>query len=298
MQTMRDNFLDLVYNEMLQDDTIYFLTADFGAPALDRMRAEFKDRVLNVGVAEQNLINTAVGLAKEGATVFCFAIAPFITMRCFEQIRTCVSVFSLYKNIKIQLIGVGAGFSYDLSGPTHHCLEDINIIRCLPRVMVHSPADTGLFSTAFRYFMDNGSIVYHRFDSKPQTVLEIDETNVFEDGFRQLLKEEGARELFVSTGYASQVCFQNLKEHRKHPADLIDVYLIGKYPGDRLKKTIESYDKITVVSEEFRYASGLGTFITAGLENIPSLNIIGFDDYDIKLGGRKDIWARANIDIK
>src|SRR3989338_2946784 len=148
LRTMRDAFIEQIYNKMRHMDDIFFLTADFGAPSLDKIRCEFKDRFINVGIAEQNLINVATGLALEGYKVYAYAIAPFITMRCYEQIRVNLAVLSQIRPMCVNIIGVGAGFSYDMSGPTHHCLEDLSIMGTLPNVTVFSPSD---YSSAERY---------------------------------------------------------------------------------------------------------------------------------------------------
>lgn len=92
-QAMRDAFLTSLIEAMREHENITFIAADFGSPVLDRLRAEFPDRFLNVGIAEQNLINVSAGMALEGHIVFAYAIANFITMRCFEQIRINLACF-------------------------------------------------------------------------------------------------------------------------------------------------------------------------------------------------------------
>ncbi|NCC87979.1 MAG: transketolase, partial [Clostridia bacterium] len=94
IKAMRDVFLAALCEEMAHDERIFFLAADFGSPILDKIRAQYPSRFINVGIAEQNLINVATGLALEGFKVFAYAIAPFITMRCFEQIRVNVAILS------------------------------------------------------------------------------------------------------------------------------------------------------------------------------------------------------------
>ena len=136
---MRDVFIEGIYNRMQEDRNLFFISADFGSPKLDRLREDFKDRFINVGIAEQNLINISTGLALEGFTVYAYAIAPFLTMRAYEQIRINLSLHAQLKEININLIGVGAGLSYDVSGPSHHCLEDLSIMRTLPNLIVFSP---------------------------------------------------------------------------------------------------------------------------------------------------------------
>jgi transketolase len=118
---MRDVFIETLTLKMADDDKIFFLSADFGSPALDKLRELYPNRFINVGIAEQNLINVATGLALEGFKVYAYAIAPFVTMRCFEQIRVNLSVLPQVRPVTVNIVGVGAGFSYDMSGPTHHC---------------------------------------------------------------------------------------------------------------------------------------------------------------------------------
>ena len=108
---MRDALLERIWKSMGSDQKIFFLSADFGSPVLDKIRADFPDRFINVGVAEQNLINVAAGLALEGYKVFAYAIAPFITMRCCEQIRVNLALLSSVRKMNVNLIGVGAGYS-------------------------------------------------------------------------------------------------------------------------------------------------------------------------------------------
>src|SRR4030066_241574 len=140
-RVFRDIFIEKIHKKMETDESIFFLSADFGSPALDSLRDEFKNRFINVGIAEQNLINIAAGLALEGFTVYAYAIAPFLTMRAYEQIKMNLSLLSHIREINVNLIGVGVGLSYDVTGPTHHCLEDISIMRVFPNMVIYSPSD-------------------------------------------------------------------------------------------------------------------------------------------------------------
>ncbi|MGA0345618.1 MAG: hypothetical protein ACO3N9_03645 [Alphaproteobacteria bacterium] len=126
---MRDALLEKIWQRMAHDETVFFVSSDFGSPVLDKIRSDFGERFINVGIAEQNLINVSAGLALEGFNVFSYAIAPFITMRCFEQNRVNLALLSEARKINVNLIGVGAGYSYVVSGPTHQSYEDITIMR-------------------------------------------------------------------------------------------------------------------------------------------------------------------------
>lgn len=135
--TMRDVFFTGLYEYAKQDHDIVVVSADFSAPSLDQFRLNLPSQYIFAGISEQSMILLATGLALEGKKVFCYAIAPFLTMRCFEQIRN----YPAGMNLPITLVGVGAGLSYDDSGYTHHAVEDIAIMRCLPNMRVLQPCD-------------------------------------------------------------------------------------------------------------------------------------------------------------
>src|SRR3989338_1400784 len=105
LRAMRDVFIEELCNRMENDRDIFFVCADFGSPKLDRLRSSFKDRFINVGIAEQDLINISTGLALEGFTVYAYAIAPFLTMRPYEQIRINLSMQSQLKEVNVNLVG-------------------------------------------------------------------------------------------------------------------------------------------------------------------------------------------------
>lgn len=294
MPTFRDLFLKNVLLEMRKNNNIFFLTADFGAPALDEIKQCFPERYINVGVAEQNMVNTAVGLAKEGAIVYCFAIAPFITMRCFEQLRTCVSVFGKYKPLNINFIGVGAGVSYDMSGPTHHCFEDLAITNMLPRFEVFSPSDGSLITSAFSHSIKEKNPLYLRFDSKALQNLECfsDKLN-FKKGLRKFGKGK-TNSVILSTGYATHVASE-LVEKLGCNIDIVDVFLFGEDYKKYLAEEISSYKNICTVFEGFKWSGGLDTYAlsSTNIGKIEHFESIGFDDYCFQLGKRQELWENA-----
>ena len=91
-RAMRDTFLQSLHALMADDSEIFFVSGDFGSPVLDQIRSDYPDRFLNVGIAEQNLINVSAGLALVGFTVYAYDIAPFIKMKCFEQLRVSIGL--------------------------------------------------------------------------------------------------------------------------------------------------------------------------------------------------------------
>jgi transketolase len=119
------------------DRRIHLLTADLGYSVLEAFRDAYPDRYTNVGVAEQNMIGIAAGMARCGKVVFVYSIANFPTLRCFEQIRNDVC----YHGANVKVVAVGGGLAYGAQGYTHHGVEDLAVLRTLPGLTVVAPGD-------------------------------------------------------------------------------------------------------------------------------------------------------------
>ena len=134
---MRTAFIDTLCQLAAEDERIWLLTGDLGYSVLERFATRFPERYVNVGVAEQNMVGVAAGLARCGKMPWVYSIANFPTFRCLEQIRNDVC----YHNGNVKVVAVGAGFAYGPHGYTHHGLEDVAILRALPNMTVVAPAD-------------------------------------------------------------------------------------------------------------------------------------------------------------
>ncbi len=120
-----------------QDKRIHLVVADIGFGAVEPFAERYPERFLNAGVAEQNMIGIAAGLALSGKIVFAYSISNFPTLRCLEQIRNDVC----YHNANVKVVTVGGGFTYGSLGMTHHVTEDLAILRALPKMTVVAPGD-------------------------------------------------------------------------------------------------------------------------------------------------------------
>jgi len=289
IKAMRDVFLAALYEEMAHDESIFFLAADFGSPILDKIRAQYPSRFINVGIAEQNLINIATGLALEGFKVFAYAIAPFITMRCYEQIRVNVSILSSVRTMNINIIGVGAGVSYAMSGPTHHCLEDLSIMRTLPNIEVFSPSDYVTAEAYVKRALSLHTPKYLRFDAQPLSALR---ENIigFEKGFDVL--HHGQNVAVISTGYMSHKALPLAKEAN---ATLIDLYMINRYDHTKLQEILRGIDTIITLEEGFKDSGGLDAEINFHFKDKKVINL-GFDKhYTFDIGNREFIHQQNNL---
>jgi transketolase len=301
LKTMRDALIEKIYDRMFKNESIFFVSADFGAPVLDKLREKFKDRFINVGIAEQNLINISTGLALEGFTVYAYAIAPFLTMRAYEQVRVNLSLSSQFKEINVNLIGVGAGVSYDVSGPTHHCFEDITIMRALPNFIVFSPSDWMLSEEFVDFSINSKKPKYIRLDGKPlpQIYNKVKRFNL-ENGFYEL--EKGREICIVSTGYMTHKALKVARELQKDKINIgvIDVFLLKPVNEDLLFDSLKKYKFIVTIEEAFINKGGLDSLILNILKNKNSgikLKNLGFkDEYVFKSGNRDYLYKLHGFD--
>jgi len=134
---VRKAFIEELMAEALKNPNVWFLTADLGYSFIEPFQATFPDRFINMGVAEQNMVGVAAGLALTGKKVFIYSIVNFVTFRCLEQIRQDIC----YHELDVTLVSVGAGYAYADAGYSHHGVEDIAIMRILPHMRIFSPAD-------------------------------------------------------------------------------------------------------------------------------------------------------------
>ena len=300
MKTMRDALIDNIYKKMQNNDRIFFLSADMGAPTLDKLRREFNDRFINVGIAEQNLINISTGLALEGFIVYAYAIAGFITMRAYEQIRTNLALSSQQKAMNVNLIGIGTGVSYDMSGPSHHCLEDISIIRTLPNVVLCSPSDWVTAEKFVDFSINVKKPKYIRLDSKrlPQIYNE-NQNFLWEKGGCELLKGEDV--CVVSTGYMTNKALQIAKELQADNCNIgvIDVFMLKPICEKFLFDLLKKYKTIITIEEGFVNKGGLDSLISNLLRNKDAdikLKSLGFDDnYVFKCGDREVLYRTSGF---
>jgi transketolase len=134
---MRKALIDMLLAEAKQDPNFVFMTGDLGFNVVEPLQAFLGERFINAGVAEQNMMTIAGSLAASGLRPYVYSIAPFVTARCFEQIRNDIA----YPKRAVGIIGAGAGLSYGSLGPTHHSLDDASLLATVPGMMILSPAN-------------------------------------------------------------------------------------------------------------------------------------------------------------
>ncbi|HAM39142.1 MAG TPA: 1-deoxy-D-xylulose-5-phosphate synthase [Elusimicrobia bacterium] len=291
----RDAFWDKILEKARADKNVIVISADMGAPSLDVIRKELPSQFINVGIAEQNAIIIGAGLALTGKKVFVYAIAPFITIRCLEQIRVECGIM----NIPMTIVGVGVGFGYEDSGPTHHLLEDIAMMRCLPNMTIHTMTDSNMSSSFGEIAYESNSPNYIRVYR--QTLPDIyDKNHDFRKGLSVLKKSKDY--YIVSCGSMTHTAIEVSEKLAKNKINIgvIDAYTIP-INQKLFLDTIKGVKKIITMEENF-LPGGLGSTICEILSDneisipVKRLGLPLEKAYCYEYGGRDIIRAFYGLD--
>ena len=301
-RAMRDTFLESVYTLMKKNKDIFFVTADFGSPVLDKITSDCPDQFINVGIAEQNLINVSAGIALEGYTVFAYAIAPFITMRCYEQIRVNLALLSNIRKMNVNLVGVGAGYSYAVSGPTHQCYEDISIMRTMPNMEIYSPSDQEVAEKLPKFIKNKLGPKYIRLDAQILPSLYKKNDLKLRDGFIELIS--GKKVLIIATGFMVHTAIEVAKKLAKKNiyACVVDLFNITNFNHKNFYKLLKQYKYVFSFEEGFVGRGGLDAmlfnFIQSNEIKCRFKNFGVIPQYRFEIGDRKSLHEKVGIGEK
>jgi transketolase len=250
---MRERCLKTITELAHEDERVVFVGSDLGVGAMANFKAEFPDRFFMEGVAEQNLVGLAAGMAMEGRIVYLNTIATFLTRRCFEQIAVDLCLH----NANVRLIANGGGVVYAPLGPTHLAIEDIAILRALPNMTIIAPADAEEMARAIRATFNHAGPVYVRVAKGHERVVTID-SEVFRIG-RAVPMRDGHDALLVTTGVALQVCLDAADQLNELGIDVAVLHLptIKPLDGEAVVAAAERVPTIVTV-EEHSIVGGLG----------------------------------------
>jgi len=239
----RDAFIKVIHEAAKADVNIIFISADFGAPALDAYRAELPGQFIHAGISEQNMINVATGLALEGKKVYCYAMSPFF-LRCFEQMKLAALM-----ECDICIVSVGGGLGYAGSGPTHYALEDIAMFRTLGPMFLTSD-ETLAAAVAHESLLLKGfkTARLERQDGAIHGAVELHK------GYAMV---EGRENLIVTYGYL--VDYFRRKGHA-----VMDVFRLPVTPAAMME--LEKYDNIYTFEEQY-LPGGFGAGILESLSD-------------------------------
>lgn len=253
---MKKRFIETLIKLAEKDENIYLLTGDLGFSFIEEFSEKFPERFINCGVAEQNMAGVAAGLALSGKKPYLYSIAPFLTIRCLEQIRNDIC----YQNLDVKLVGVGGGFSYGELGSTHHAIEDIGILRALPNMTILCPAD----------LLETEELILKSYQTKNPTYIRLvrkGEERAYssrpeiEIG-KPVVLSQGKDGVIIGTGPQLLSCQQALEKLKSlgHNFKLLSLATLKPIDKEALLKEIREAKKIFTV-EEHNIIGGLGTAV-------------------------------------
>jgi transketolase len=291
----------MVYELAKKNDKVVFIGSDLSPGLLAGMKADYPDRYYMEGVAEQNIIGMAAGMALDGYLPYVNTIATFITRRCYEQVAVDLCVHDL----PVRLIANGGGLVYAPLGPTHEAIEDIAIMRALPNMAVVACADAEEMKRFMAVSMDWPHPIYIRLAKGGDEVVTKPEHG-FTIGKAILLREaaggKGKPVLLVGTGVGTT---QALKAAEQLAADGIAAHVlhmptVKPLDVDALVK-LASNASLVVTVEEHSVIGGLGSAVTDALVdrmdgNVPRMRRVGIPDVFAKDYGSQD-WLMKGFGI-
>ena len=277
-------------------ENVMVLTADLSLlSGLERFRETYPDRFIDVGIAEQNMIGIAAGLAKEGNCVFATTYATFLTMRSFEQIRNNLGVM----RFNVKLVGSAAGVSMGTSGNCHHSIEDIALMRVIPNMQVIAPADALETIKVMEAVSRTKQPVYVRLTGSLNCPSVYKEDYRFEIGKGIVLNEGKDIAVIASgtlVGEALKAC-QLLKEQGFHPT-VVNMHTIKPLDTELVEKLTKNHSVIYTL-EEHSVIGGLGGAVAESLAELGTavkLVRLGFKDSYAKLGSNEYLREQNGLD--
>ncbi len=267
---MRNSFVSALTEAALRDSSIVLITGDLGYGVVDDFAQKLPRQFVNVGVAEQNMIGVASGMAQSGFRPFVYSIANFSTLRCLEQIRNDVC----YHDLNVTVVSVGAGLAYGTLGYSHFAVEDIAVMRAMPGLRILSPADPVEANACVALILESQGPTYVRLGKGGDPIVHRSSPVAFP---RPTTLRVGRDLSLVSTGSAVGLCLaaSDLLAERGHEVAVTSVPQVA--PLDAAWVDGLRVGPPVVIVEEHRLHGGFGASVVEELSNrgdlIPVLRI-------------------------
>lgn len=276
-------------------DVVAVVADSIAIASLDRFQKLYPDKIVNVGIAEQNMIGVAAGIASEsGKSVYAFTYSAFIIARALEQVRLNLA----YHQFNVKLVGNSAGFAMEMLGVSHWAVEDIAFTRVLPNMTVLSAADS---LQAIKMVIAADEIdtpVYIRLSGGQNIPVVYEQDFEYQIGKAIKLKE-GKDSAIIATGLMvhESLLAAELLEKRGIHCSVIDMHTIKPLDEEILDNVFSTFELIVTV-EEHNVIGGLGSAVAeykGSRKNAPRQVFIGVKDQYLKLGTQRYIWQQYGL---
>ena len=258
---MRNAFADELTRLGDEDSRIVMLSGDIGNRLFDKFKANHAARFFNCGVAEANMMGVAAGLAMNGLRPVAYTIAPFVTTRCLEQIRTDVC----YHEAPVTIVAVGAGLAYSGLGPTHQACEDIAFLRALPNMVVICPGDAYEVRSALRAAMKQDRPAYIRLGKKGEPLVHRGPLDDFQIG-KAITIADGKDVCLLSTGNILPEAIEAAQklEQQGISAAVVSFHTVKPLDEDCLEQVFDRFALVATL-EEHSLIGGFGAAVSEWL---------------------------------
>jgi transketolase len=273
---MRVEFVKAVNAVLAGDPTSMFITGDLGYLALEEVAATYGKRFLNAGVAEQNMIGVAAGMALTGMRPWVYSIAPFATYRCLEQIRNDVCLHRL----PVRIAGNGGGYTYGIMGATHHALEDLAVLRPLPNMRLFFPCSNDHVAAAVAHMatLDDPSYIRLAISAftTPLPPLAENPKTLTRHYFARR-DPRAASATVIGVGHGVQIALRALASGGLANEN-VDVFGVARFPWDwtsdaAVLRSVTESGHVVVVEEHYA-DGGMGESLRASLPPTRSFQIL------------------------
>lgn len=293
---LRETYVDLLLEYAEKDERIALVEADLmTAIGTKRFQEKFPEKVVNVGVAEANMVGVAAGMSTLGKIPFTHTFTPFATRRACDQVTLSVA----YPGLNVKIVGSDPGVTAELNGGTHMSMEDVAIMRNIPDMVVFEPTDSAQFRKAFPQILDHNGPIYIRL-LRRNAVKIFDENSEFELGKGIILKE-GKDLTIVASGIMTAEAIEagKLLSEKGIDAEIINIHTVK--PLDE-KLILESAKKTgaLVTAENGSIINGLGSAVAELLgENLPTpMQRVGVKDHFGEVGSTEFLKEKYGLKAK
>lgn len=206
---MRKPFMEELTAGVISGRPIMLITGDLGWGVVEEFAKRFPKNFINAGVAEQNMMGMAAGMAAEGYHVFVYSIGNFSTFRCAEQIRNDVD----YHDLPVTVVSVGGGLAYGAMGYSHHTVQDYALIRSMPNMLIAAPCDDLEARACMRYLIENPQPSYLRLGRGGEKQIHKDMPVVAPGKWVLVDKRDDGEYTVVTTGTAASRVYAYAKHY-------------------------------------------------------------------------------------
>ena len=287
-------FAETLLLEAKKNSSITVVTSDSrGSGKLVPFGKELPEQIVEVGIAEQNLVGISAGLAASGKKVFAVSPASFLTARSLEQIKADIA----YSNHPVCLVGISAGISYGQLGSTHHSIHDFAVLRCINNISIVAPSDNFETTEAIKQAVDYQNPLYIRFGKKP--MMDIHSQNASFKIGKAIIAKKGEDVLLIATGETLQRAYlaaQILEQNEIH-ATVISMHTIKPFDEETFLNEARKA-KVIVSVEEHSIYGGLGeqcASLLAQNKINTRFKILGIPDEYMINGSQSDVLDHYNM---